>query len=61
MEMLEKLDAALDSLKRELFGQVLEKLEKRVEKGSKLALPTPNFSKKIEKLQVERKELEALS
>ncbi|KAG5583759.1 hypothetical protein H5410_044193 [Solanum commersonii] len=61
MEVLERLDAALDSLKRELFGQVLEKLEKRVEKGSRLALPTPNFSKEIEKLQVERKELEALS
>lgn len=60
MEVLERLDAALESLKRELFGKVLAKLEKKVEKGSRLALPTP-YSKNIEKLQVERKELEALS
>ncbi|PHT37939.1 Arogenate dehydrogenase 1, chloroplastic [Capsicum baccatum] len=59
MEVLEKLDAALESLKRELFGKVLEKLEKKVEKESRLALPTP-LAKNIEKLQVERKE-EALS
>lgn len=61
MEMLEKLDAALESLKMELFGKVLEKLEKKVEKGNRLALPTPCTKNNIEKLQVERKELEALS
>ncbi|CAN4106070.1 unnamed protein product [Withania somnifera] len=55
MEVLEKLDAALESLKMELFGKVLKKLEKRVEKESRLALPTP-FPKNIEKLQVAMKE-----
>ncbi|KAK4342799.1 hypothetical protein RND71_038615 [Anisodus tanguticus] len=59
MEVLEKLDAALESLKRELFGKVLEKLEKRVGKESRLALPPP-LSRNIEKLQVEMKK-EALS
>ncbi|KAJ8533024.1 hypothetical protein K7X08_015913 [Anisodus acutangulus] len=59
MEVLEKLDAALESLKRELFGKVLEKLEKRVGKESRLALPPP-LSRNIEKLQVEMKK-DALS
>ncbi|XP_060202172.1 arogenate dehydrogenase 2, chloroplastic-like [Lycium barbarum] len=59
MKVLERLDAALESVKRELFGKVLEKLEKRVVKESRVAFPT-TFSNTIEKLQVERKE-EALS
>lgn len=54
MEVLERLDMALESVKMELFGKVLEKLEKRVEKESRLALPTP-ITKKIENLQVEMK------
>ncbi|XP_016458725.1 arogenate dehydrogenase 2, chloroplastic [Nicotiana tabacum] len=54
MEVLERLDMALESVKMELFGKVLKKLEKRVEKESRLALPTP-ITKKIGTLQVEMK------
>ncbi|XP_009763206.1 arogenate dehydrogenase 2, chloroplastic-like [Nicotiana tabacum] len=54
MEVLERLDMALESVKMELFGKVLEKLEKRVENERRLALPTP-ITKKIENLQVEMK------
>ncbi|OIT37193.1 PREDICTED: arogenate dehydrogenase 2, chloroplastic-like [Nicotiana attenuata] len=59
MEVLERLDMALESVKMELFGKVLEKLEKRVEMESRLALPT-SITKKIENLQVEMKK-EAIS